>query len=192
MNGVFDVRCPDDENYEIELQFDISGKTDVHSVPDTILNVRPKRNSTPAKTKIPQDELFRIMSDICRQCPEPLPVLLCEDDESDRILLTAMLRGLNCNVTTADDIKSAQKILDEQAFKILILDLQIRNLDYNTFLQQIRNSEKNRELFLVALDTIQSNMESPLKLAGIDRTLLKPIHLDELTETVSLFLQKQH
>lgn len=192
LNGVFDVRCPDDENYEIELQFDISGKTDVHSVPDTILNVRPKRNTTPAKTKIPQDELFRIMSDICRQCPEPLPVLLCEDDESDRILLTAMLRGLNCNVTTADDIKSAQKILDEQAFKILILDLQIRNLDYNTFLQQIRTSEKHRELFLVALDTIQNNTERPLQLAGIDKTLLKPIHLDELTETVSLFLQKQH
>lgn len=192
LNGIFEIRCPDDESYEIELQFDISGKTEDIGVQEHVLNVKPKRIGMPAKVKIAQDDLFRLMTMIRHQCPEPLPVLLCEEDESDRILLTAMLRGLNCNVTSVNDAKSALTALEQQTFAILFLDLQIRDLHYSALLHQIKTSEKNRNLYLVMLDTVQENEENPLKLAGADRTLLKPIHLEELTEAVNSYLQKRN
>lgn len=190
MNGSFDIRCPDDENYEMELRFDISETTEMQVIQDNLLHTQTKQ-STSAKVKITQEELFRIMTNICRQSPDPIPVLLCEDDESDTVLISAMLRGLNCNVATVTDMKDAFQKLQEQPFGIMILDLEIRDLDPASTIRKIKDTQKNEDMFLISIDSIRENEGRSMKLAGVNRSLLKPIHLDELTEAVSAYLQKR-
>ena len=191
LNGNFDIRCPDDENYEMELQFDISEKTEMPAIRNNMLHTSSKQRSVANKTKISQDELFRIMTDICQQSPDPIPVLLCEDDESDNILLSAMLRGLNCNVTAVYDLKTAYEKLQTQSFDIMVLELQQRDLEPAEALQDIKSLQKNPDMFLITVDAAQENDGRTMKLAGANRSLLKPIHLDELTEAVSAYLQKR-
>ncbi len=191
LNGSFDIRCPDDETYEMELQFDVSEKTEMQSIRSNMLNSSAKQRSVADKAKISQDELFRIMTDICQQSPDPIPVLLCEDDESDNILLSAMLRGLNCNVTAVFDLKTACEKLQTQPFDIMVLELQQRDLEPAEALQNIKDLQKNPDMFLITVDAAQENDGRTMRLAGANRCLLKPIHLDELTEAVSAYLQKR-
>jgi response regulator of citrate/malate metabolism len=73
----------------------------------------------------------------------------------------------------------------------MVLELQQRDLEPAEALQDIKTLQKNPDMFLITVDAAQENDGRTIKLAGVNRSLLKPIHLDELTEAVSAYLQKR-
>jgi light-regulated signal transduction histidine kinase (bacteriophytochrome) len=100
-------------------------------------------------------------------------VLLVDDDESNRDILSRQLLRAGCNVTTAEDAQAAMSRLAEQNFDLMLLDIVMPRLDGLTALQRIRVEYPHLPVIMIsALDEMES-VRRCLQL-GAEDYLLKP------------------
>ena len=100
-------------------------------------------------------------------------VLLVDDDESNRDILSRQLQRVGCTVTTAEDGETALEILARQKFDLLLLDVIMPGVDGLATLQNVRALHPSLPVIMIsALDEMES-VRKCLQL-GAEDYLLKP------------------
>jgi CheY-like chemotaxis protein len=114
--------------------------------------------------------------------PAPAPRVLVIDDEDDvRAALCATLSDAGCAVAEARDGATALGILQAAPFDAVLIDIYMPLQDGFEAIRALRQSAPS--LKIIAMSGASRGSFDPLKAAemlGADRTLRKPLGIDEL------------
>lgn len=116
-------------------------------------------------------------------------IFLAEDEENIREVVKLNLELENYEVVTSGNGRQSLKILGEQHFDLLILDVMLPEVDGFQICEQVRLS--NREvpiIFLTAKDTAMDRITGLKR--GADDYLTKPFNLEELLLRVSNLIRR--
>ena len=116
-------------------------------------------------------------------------ILVVEDEDNIRSLLTLNLELEGYEVVSTDDGQKALDMCNEQHFDLLVLDVMLPNVSGLEICEQIRL--KNTDvaiIFLTAKDTSRDRIEGLKK--GGDDYLTKPFELEELLLRVRNLLKR--
>ena len=107
----------------------------------------------------------------------PARLLIADDNPLIRVSLANLLKKWGIHFNLCEDGLQAWNKLQEEAFDMLIIDLQMPNMDGYEVIQQLRSSKKNSNSnipIVVIAGTDDANMIDQIKQAGIDAHILKP------------------
>ncbi len=115
------------------------------------------------------------------------PRVLCVDDNPANLLLVqTLLEDLGAAVSTADSGQQALHLLEEQAFDLIFMDVQMPGLDGRQTTEEIRRREAlqgNGHVPIVALTAhALANEKRALLQAGMDDYMTKPISERQLAQ----------
>ena len=116
-------------------------------------------------------------------------ILLVEDEENIRDVVKLNLELEEYEVVTTGNGKQALKIIDEQHFDLLILDVMLPEVDGFQICEQVRLTNMDVPIiFLTAKDTSLDRINGLKK--GADDYLTKPFHLEELLLRVNNLIKR--
>ncbi len=116
---------------------------------------------------------------------EPCRVLVAEDDEDSRLLLTQMLTGAGFEVLAADDGNQAVEKFMNQQPALILMDLHMPGLDGHSAIRKIRSLPHGDEVRIIAVTAfaVEDIRVQCLNL-GADEFLAKPFRQSELFEKI--------
>ncbi|MEM7416261.1 MAG: ATPase, T2SS/T4P/T4SS family [Gemmatimonadota bacterium] len=121
------------------------------------------------------------------------PVLVVDDDEDDRTLVSAVLSEMGFEVVGAPDGVAAKALIDagDEDYSLVMLDLFMPGMDGKELLRSIRQSLSTQALPVIVV-TSSANPRDELELleAGADDFLQKPIIADRLEARVRAVLRR--
>jgi len=120
-------------------------------------------------------------------------VLLAEDNPVNRPIVVELLQTRGHSVQLAANGLEVLQALDQDAFDVILMDVQMPEMDGFQTTAAIRNREKQSgaHIAIVALTGMSTASDRKRCLdAGMDGYLGKPIRAQELFETVEQGLQK--
>ena len=121
-------------------------------------------------------------------------VLIVDDEKSIRITLAEFLRKEGYEVSTAEDVEKALKLLEQTAFDLVITDIIMPRISGTELLQHIRHNDPDIQIILMtgeptvetAIKAVQAGAYDYLSKPIVKNMLLKvvrqAINLKELTE----------
>jgi signal transduction histidine kinase/CheY-like chemotaxis protein len=115
-----------------------------------------------------------------------LRVLVVDDEADARALVKKALQDVSAHVTTADSGQTALRILETQAFDVMILDIGMPGMDGYTLIERIREgSSQNADTPAIAL-TAYARSEDRIRALrfGFHMHLAKPVDISELVTVV--------
>ncbi|HMF95762.1 MAG TPA: ATP-binding protein [Vicinamibacterales bacterium] len=116
----------------------------------------------------------------------PIAVLLVEDNESNRRVVSMMLGELGLH---ADEAAGGYEAIDRaagRAYDVILMDVQMPDLDGLDATRRIRAQERGRRATIVALTAnVFESDEARCRAAGMDAYLQKPLTLDTLSAALS-------
>lgn len=117
-------------------------------------------------------------------------VLLVEDNVVNQEVALGLLDEVNVNVVIANNGQEALDRLSEQAFDIVLMDMQMPILDGISATKKIRTLPQFNELPIIAMtaNAMSSDVERCLE-AGMNDHVAKPISVNNLYKTLNKFLQ---
>src|SRR5437763_320784 len=104
-------------------------------------------------------------------------ILLVDDQRSNLLALEAILEGLGQNLVKAESGQEALRLLLDQDFAAILLDVQMQGMDGFETAKLIRNREKTRHtpiMFLTAYDENRLQVLDAYSLGAVDY-LTKPL-----------------
>ena len=107
-------------------------------------------------------------------------ILLVDDDDFIVRLLSLLLTKSGYEIITASDGKDAVRILSEQQFDLLIVDLMMPEMDGLVFLNWIRQETKATLPILILTGMVTADTEQQVMAAGASALLYKPIKIPDL------------
>jgi CheY-like chemotaxis protein len=110
-------------------------------------------------------------------------VLLVEDEETIRYVMSRILERNGCRVTSTSDGETALRIMEEQEFDLVLMDLRIPGKSGWEATETIRERESSQGLHTNIVGLTASPMlvdQQRAKAAGMDDVLVKPIGETEL------------
>ena len=122
-------------------------------------------------------------------------ILIVDDDQTNRKLLSALLLAEGCDIEQADDGLEALKFLEITYFDAVISDVLMPNMDGYTLCAEVRRSERHQHVpFVFYSSTYTDHADEMLALGfGGDCFLQKPAPVSEIMATLRrLVLQKSH
>ncbi len=118
---------------------------------------------------------------------KPLAILLAEDNPTNQLLATAILRDRGHHVTTVQNGREAVQLYNDEKFDLILMDVQMPEMDGEEAASIIRQIEQgsNKHIFIVALTAhaLVGDKERLLK-AGMDAYLSKPFMPEQLLAMV--------
>lgn len=113
-------------------------------------------------------------------------ILLADDSESIRELAEISLSVLgNYEVVAVADGKAAQRALQDEAFDLLITDLDMPLLTGEGLLRWVRKESSNQDLpVLILTAATEAKRKDELTAAGANGYLVKPFQPDQLEAAV--------
>ena len=114
-------------------------------------------------------------------------ILLAEDNPVNQMVLGRMLQKLGQTVTFADDGRQAQRLLQDQAFDLALLDMQMPEMGGDELTRALRSQRSAKgQLYVVAL-TAAATAEERAHFwgCGVDALYTKPIDMDGLRELLA-------
>jgi len=118
----------------------------------------------------------------------PYQILAVEDNRTNQLLLTSILKKYNAQPAFADNGVEALEILKKKTFGIILMDIQMPLMDGYVAARHIRN-ELKLTVPLVAMTAYVSKEERAKCMeAGFDAYIAKPIEEQKLIETLAIFL----
>lgn len=119
------------------------------------------------------------------------PILIVDDHQANRILLSTQLRQLSAEVITARSGKEALALMSEQTFDIIITDISMPDMSGIELAKQIRRSEnplQGEHTVIIGLTAfVQPEIFSEAQAAGMDICLRKPVSLVKWSEILPRF-----
>jgi CheY-like chemotaxis protein len=122
--------------------------------------------------------------------PQPLRILLAEDNRVNRVVSLRLLENLGHQVTWVENGRDAVERSKSEEFDLVLMDLQMPEMDGLAATEAIREWEKplQRHLPIVAMTAHAMKGDEQRCLAsGMDGYVTKPIQRSELYRTLSLF-----
>lgn len=117
-------------------------------------------------------------------------VLVIEDDESVRLVITSALRDEGYLVDEASEGEAGLALADQRRPDIILLDLKMPGMDGWEFIRQYRaRCELGAPILML---TAATNGEARGFDAGADDVLVKPFDLDELDTHIHRLIQTKH
>ncbi|MFQ5590055.1 MAG: response regulator [Phycisphaerae bacterium] len=152
----------------------------------------PTRPAHSEEGKAPGPDNARSAAD-ARQHRPTTRVLLVEDNPTNRTVATGVLRNCGCEVAAAENGQEALRMLEDEAFDMLLMDVQMPVLDGLETTRRIRSRGLWPDLPIIAMTAhaMKGDRERCLE-AGMDDYLTKPIRLDEVRRTVEKWRWGRH
>ena len=123
--------------------------------------------------------------------PEPLRVLVVDDDEKVTRLLEANLSRAGYQVKTAPNGADAMRLLLQEPFHLVVADVEMPQLDGLELVALVRADKVLQNLPVVLLSAHDSDTDMMHGLLhGADIYLTKPFQPDELITAVSRLLSE--
>ncbi|MBI2619661.1 MAG: response regulator [Ignavibacteriales bacterium] len=114
-------------------------------------------------------------------------ILVVDDEEALRTVLSSELEGEGYQVSTAGDGKEAIKILDSQQFHLILLDIKMPNVDGFEVLKYVKQQQPSTKvIMLTGFADLKNAIES--KKLGAEDFVSKPYDLVDLLTTVERVL----
>lgn len=116
-------------------------------------------------------------------------ILVVDDDASIRLLISDTLTDQGLSVTQAASGEEALKLLAEERFELILLDIMMKGMDGLEVCRRVRGQVDCPILFLSAKDSVK-DITQGLGL-GADDYLTKPFELEVLAARVQAHLRRQ-
>lgn len=121
--------------------------------------------------------------------PQPLAmlvgkrVLVVDDNNINRLLITTLLKAKNLRVDEAIDGLDAVEMTRRQAYDLIFMDIRMPKMDGMEATRCIRAAGPNKQTTVIALTAhALANEIDAFLAAGLDECLIKPIAEDELEQ----------
>jgi len=116
----------------------------------------------------------------------PVKILLVEDNDISRQLMTDFLTNCNYNVLSLADAKTFQVAMEQFRPNVILLDLKLPQIDGYTVLQilQSRNDWRRIPVIVVSAFAFNTDKERAFSL-GARQYLVKPVKLGELITAIA-------
>ncbi|WP_062066002.1 response regulator [Cellvibrio sp. OA-2007] len=114
-------------------------------------------------------------------------VLLVDDNLANLQLASELLRGLNTQVTQANNGKQAIDICNENEFDVIFMDIQMPGMDGMETTRHIRALEQGKRrtpIIALTAHTI-TEQKAELLLAGMDDCISKPVNETQLAHIIN-------
>jgi len=119
--------------------------------------------------------------------PAKNKILVVDDEDALRTVLSAELEGEGYQVTTAADGQEAIKVLNTSAFDLILLDIKMPNVDGFEVLKFVKDKHpKTKVVMLTGFADLKNAIES--KKLGAEDFVSKPYDLVDLLTTVERVL----
>lgn len=120
----------------------------------------------------------------------PGKVLLVDDDKFMRMLATAALKPLGCEILEAIDGESAVAAAREHRPDVIILDVVMPRMDGFAVLDALRHDEATRDIAILMVTTAGTSADVKHGAdEGADGYIVKPFNHAELRAKVSQLLE---
>src|SRR5262249_22989664 len=120
---------------------------------------------------------------------DPARVLVVDDEESIRQLVSTVLRYEGFEVETAADGRAAVKSAHSFRPDIVVLDVMLPDLDgFEVYRRMAEDGSRTPVLFLTARDRPEDRVRGPTR--GADDYVAKPFSLEELVARVRAILRR--
>lgn len=116
-------------------------------------------------------------------------ILVVDDNENIRKLMSTYLIGEGYKVYTASDGLEALDILDKEHIDLMIVDIMMPNKDGYTLTDELRTSNYNLPILMITAKESFEDKKRGFKV-GIDDYMIKPIDFDEMLLRVSALLRR--
>jgi CheY-like chemotaxis protein len=115
----------------------------------------------------------------------PIRVLVVDDHSTNLRLIGGVLESQGFSHQTAENGQTALQMLEEQAFDLVLLDIQMPGLSGTEVAKRIRANPKTLSLKLIAVTALAmpGDRDEILK-SGFDGYVAKPFKIPELLEVI--------
>ena len=121
---------------------------------------------------------------------EPARILIVDDDESIREVLTSILTDEGYIVDAVDTGEKAIKATHEKFYNLVLIDIRLPDIEGTKLLTELKDTvPKMRKIIITGYPTLQNAIEAVNK--GADAYIVKPINMDEALKTIREQLRKQ-
>jgi CheY-like chemotaxis protein len=121
-------------------------------------------------------------------------ILVVEDDEVSRRVITQMLKEIGHKVTTSSSGKRALALLKTHSFDLIFMDIEMPEMDGIETTRRIRKMDgpaSGIPIVAVTAYALQGDREKFLRF-GLDEYITKPIQLDELYQIIETVTKSKH
>jgi DNA-binding response OmpR family regulator len=118
-------------------------------------------------------------------------VLIIDDEEDYRLIVSDVLRSASYEVHTADDGRAGLEALKSFTPEIILVDWMMPRLDGEGFLKELRKDAKFKALPVLML-TVKQTADEELEALhfGVDDFIVKPFKPEELLARVRAALRR--
>ncbi len=123
----------------------------------------------------------------CRTC-----VLLVENHPASSKAVEGILESLDCNVTTASNGRAAIKILEQESFDLIFMDVQMPEMDGLEATRRLRKQDRFKDVPIIAMTGHAMTEDRARCLtAGMDDYLTKPVSAEAIQNAVRQWSTKR-
>ena len=150
-------------------------------------HVQPIGN--PGMAESPKAAEIKRVNKISQERDDALSVLIAEDNPSNQLLMTLLLKKVGLETEIANgSVQAVEKALAQQ-FDLIIMDMQMANMDGYEAVKKLRREGVTAPIVAVTAD-VQEKAESECIKAGCNAYLSKPISRKRLYEMIANYLSK--
>jgi two-component system OmpR family response regulator len=121
---------------------------------------------------------------------ERASILVVEDDEDLRFVLTDNLDAEGYRVVEASTVRAARRELERGSFALVILDLMLPDGDGYTLCRELRQNHRQERVLMLTARTLEDDVVHGFE-AGADDYVLKPYRLRELLARVKALVARR-
>ncbi|MEP3198170.1 MAG: PAS domain S-box protein [Lentilitoribacter sp.] len=124
---------------------------------------------------------------------EPLKVLVADDNETNQMIISVILKRLGCYTNIVSDGLEAVQAVKDNSYDIILMDVSMPNMDGLEATRQIRNLSPEKSSVKIVALTAYTQEEDKLKVfdAGMDAFLSKPVFRNDIVTLINSILGQQ-
>jgi len=117
-------------------------------------------------------------------------ILIVDDDENIRKVLTTILEEEGYTVDSAENARKAIERTKKNFYNLALIDIRLPDMEGIELLTKMRNTTpKMRKIIITGYPTLQNAIEAVNR--GADAYILKPFDMDKVLATIKEQLRKQ-
>ncbi|MEM3626457.1 MAG: response regulator [Candidatus Bathyarchaeia archaeon] len=121
---------------------------------------------------------------------ETARILIVDDDENIRKVLTTILEEEGYKVESVDTGQKAIEITKKKIYNLALIDVRLPDMEGIELLTKVRDTTpKMRKVIITGYPTLQNAIAAVNK--GADAYIVKPFDMDKVLETIREQLKKQ-